>query len=92
MHALRLGYQGLELLTKRNISLPVQEPKLSELCAVRAGQYSYEKVLKLIEDVETELKYQVDDCLHQADFDLVNKIMVDAHLLHWRETCPRLQK
>ncbi len=84
MHALRLGYQGLELLTNRNLSLPVQEPELSELRAVRTGQYSYEKVLKLIEDTEVELKYQVDDCPYQADFDMINRIMVDAHQLHWR--------
>lgn len=83
MHALRLGYQGIELLTNRQLSLPVQEPELSELRAVRKGEYSYDKVLKLIESAEEELKYQVEDCPYTADTDSINKTMVEIHRLHW---------
>jgi hypothetical protein len=83
MHALRLGYQGLELICNRNISLPCKEPELSELRAIRTGQFSYEKVINLIESIEWELKFQVDECPHKTDTELINKTMVELHMQHW---------
>jgi predicted nucleotidyltransferase len=35
MHALRLGYEGIELMTQRRLTLPVAEPNLTTLRAVR---------------------------------------------------------
>jgi hypothetical protein len=40
MHALRLGYEGIGLLTHRRLTLPVAEPNLSTLRAVRSGRIS----------------------------------------------------
>lgn len=83
MHALRLAMQGIELLTYRKLTLPVTEPNLSVLRAVRTGEYSYEKTLSLIEANEDQLKEVVEECTWEADTDLINKFMVDAHRLHW---------
>src|SRR4051794_2469824 len=38
MHALRIGYQGIELLTSGRITLPVPEPERGFLRQVRAGE------------------------------------------------------
>jgi len=38
MHALRLGYEGIEMMTSGRLTLPVAEPNLSTLRAVRSGQ------------------------------------------------------
>jgi hypothetical protein len=38
MHALRLGLQGLELLTTGRITLPVPEPYCAYLRSIRRGE------------------------------------------------------
>jgi uncharacterized protein len=55
MHALRLGLQGIELLTTGRITLPVPEPQLSYLRAVRRGDLSLAEVTAAIDGAEAEL-------------------------------------
>jgi len=55
MHALRLGLQGVELLTTGRISLPVPEPDLSYLRSVRRGEVPLTEVLASIADAEQRL-------------------------------------
>ena len=55
MHALRLGVQGTELLTTGRISLPVPEPDLAYLRAVRRGEVPLGDVLASIDDAERRL-------------------------------------
>lgn len=88
MHALRLGYQGIELLTTGRITLPVPEPALSHLRAVRRGDRTLADTVAAIEQVEAELvaaatagslpaqpgRAWVDDWLHRV------------HLAYWRRT------
>jgi len=38
MHMLRLGFQGVELLTTGRLSLPMREPERSYLLDVRRGR------------------------------------------------------
>ena len=45
MHALRIAYQGIELLATGRITLPVPEPERSELRRVRAGEVPLDDVL-----------------------------------------------
>ena len=52
MHALRLGFEGIELMAQRRLTLPVAQPNLATLRAVRTGQVGFSETLKLIEDAE----------------------------------------
>jgi|SRR5215472_2425053 len=55
MHALRLGVQGVELLTTGRITLPVPEPHRTYLRSIRRGEVPLPEVLAAVEDAEREL-------------------------------------
>jgi uncharacterized protein len=55
MHALRLGLQGIELLTTGRIALPVPPPERDTLRAVRRGELRLADVLDLITGAEARL-------------------------------------
>jgi predicted nucleotidyltransferase len=84
MHALRLGFEGIELLTNRRLTLPVAEPNLSTLRAVRTGQVNFAEALKLIEDAETRLRDEVGCCAWEAERGAIDRFMVAAHTHHWQ--------
>lgn len=84
MHALRLGLQGIELLTTRNLSLPIREPDLSILRDVRLGKLSYDDAVQVIGEAEKELRELVNVCRLEADTALINNYMVNAHLGFWQ--------
>ena len=90
MHALRLGFEGIEMLTHRRLTLPVAEPNLSTLRAVRGGEVSKGEALRLIETAENQLRGLVDDCEWEADRDAINCFMVEAHIEHWSANYPAL--
>ena len=85
MHALRLGYQGLELLQTGRVTLPMPEPERSRVMAVRRGERSFEEVLAEIDEVERKL----DAAFGQTrlpdgpDDDAVNAFLVDAYREAW---------
>jgi hypothetical protein len=84
MHALRLGFEGIELLTHRRLTLPVAEPNLTTLRALRRGEVTFADALRLIEDAQTRLRGLVDACQWNADFAAIDAFMVRAHLAHWK--------
>ena len=55
MHALRLGLQGVELLTTGRITLPVPEPDRAYLRAIRRGELALAEVLDAITSAEARL-------------------------------------
>jgi hypothetical protein len=55
MHALRLGVQGVELLTTGRITLPVPEPHRAYLRAIRRGELPIREVIAAIDDAENTL-------------------------------------
>jgi uncharacterized protein len=55
MHALRLGLQGIELLTTGRITLPVPEPHRGYLRSIRRGERPLAEVLDAIGDAEAQL-------------------------------------
>ena len=55
MHALRLGYQGIELLTTGRISLPIPDETRAYLRSVRRGEPSKDDVIRSIDSIENEL-------------------------------------
>jgi uncharacterized protein len=80
MHALRLGAQGIELLSTGRITLPVPEPAGSYLRAVRSGDVALPEVRAALDEAEAELvrlgaeadvppqpdRAWVDDWLHRS--------------------------
>jgi uncharacterized protein len=85
MHALRLGYQGLELLEAGRLTLPMPEPERSRVMAVRKGERSFEDVLAEIDDVERRLEGALGDTALPdiPDDDAVNAFLVDAYRRAW---------
>lgn len=83
MHALRLGFEGIELMTHGRLTLPVAEPDLTTLRAVRSGRVSFSDALNLIERAEARLRGLVEACTRTADIDRINGFLVRAHLRHW---------
>ena len=55
MHALRLGVQGVELLETGHITLPIPEPDLTRLRAVRRGEHALAETLAWLDAVEARL-------------------------------------
>jgi len=55
MHMLRLGFQGVELLTTGRLSLPMREPERSYLLDVRRGKVGEEACLAKAGELEREL-------------------------------------
>lgn len=83
MHALRLGFEGVELLTKRTLTLPVAEPNLSTLRDVRHGRLTLQQSLELIDDTEAKLRSLLQDCTWKSDTARINALMVKLHQQHW---------
>jgi hypothetical protein len=55
MHALRLGLQGVELLSTGRITLPVPEPDREYLRSIRRGERPLTEVLDAIAAAEARL-------------------------------------
>jgi hypothetical protein len=55
MHALRLGLQGIELLSTGRITLPAPEPHRSYLRSIRRGERPRDEVVDAITDAEEQL-------------------------------------
>jgi uncharacterized protein len=55
MHALRLGVQGVELLTTGRITLPVPEPHLSFLRSIRRGEVPLDDAVDAVAAAEARL-------------------------------------
>ena len=80
MHVLRLGLQGIELLTTGRITLPVPEPHCAYLRSIRRGERPLAEVLDAVADAEARLaqlrdspaiadqpdRRWVDDWLHRS--------------------------
>lgn len=93
MHALRLGVQGVELLTTGRITLPIPEPHLSHLRAIRRGETELGEVVAAIDRAETRLlelstATSVPD---QPDRHWVDQWLHRSHLAYWglRAESPR---
>jgi predicted nucleotidyltransferase len=85
MHALRIGYQGIELLETGRISLPMPEPTRAHLRDVRAGRPPLSEILTEIESVAETLRAAAEraDLPPEADGRAVDAYLVDAYRRAW---------
>ncbi|WP_445255965.1 nucleotidyltransferase domain-containing protein [Nocardioides aurantiacus] len=85
MHALRLGVQGVELLTTGRITLPVPEPDLGFLRSVRRGEVPLADVREAVGRAEARLEALRDssDLPDQPDRAWVDDWLHRSHLAYW---------
>lgn len=85
MHALRLGLQGVELLTTGRITLPVPEPHRSYLRAIRRGEVPLTEVVAAVADAEARLAKLREDGNVPAEPDRrwVDEWLHSSYLDYW---------
>jgi hypothetical protein len=85
MHALRIGYQGVELLTTGRITLPMAEPERGALRAVRGGEVPLDDVLDHIDRVVARLDAACDrpGLRERSDVEAVDRFVVRAYRTSW---------
>lgn len=87
MHALRLGYQGVELLTTGRITLPVPQPQRQYLRSIRRGEVDLDEVVHAVTAAETKLTRLKEDSrlAHEPDRQWVDKWLHRSHLKYWNQ-------
>lgn len=85
MHALRLGYQGVELLTTGRITLPVPEPQRAYLRSVRRGEVALAEVVAAVSETHLELTRLATSASvpELPDTGWVNDWLHRSHLAYW---------
>ena len=90
MHMLRLGFQGVELLTTGRLSLPMREPERSFLLDVRRGKVAEEACFLRAEALERELIALADtSVLPEAPEEArVERWVLDVYQRRWSTDPP----
>lgn len=85
MHMVRLGLQGVELLRTGKISLPIPEPDLTWLRALRQAEYSKQDALDRAEELEAELMslLNTSPLEERADHQEIDRWLERTHRRHW---------
>ena len=85
MHALRIGYQGIELLTTGRITLPMADPQRAALREVRAGRVELAEVLAHLDGVTAQLDHasSAAGLAVYSDVEAVDQFVVDAYRRAW---------
>jgi hypothetical protein len=87
-HALRLGYQGVELLSTGRLTLPVPEPQRSRLIDVRLGKVPLEDALEELVELEAQLVRLTTeaDLPDKTDLAEINSVVAKLYLDYWART------
>ena len=85
MHMLRLGFQGVELLTTGRLSLPMRDPERSFLLEVRRGQVSEQECLTRAGALEQELGdlATASPLPEEPEDEHVEEWVIDAYRRRW---------
>lgn len=84
-HAIRLGIQGIELLTEGEIRLPMAEPAHTWLKDLRVGKYTLEEAIEHIEDIQYILQHLAltADLPEKADYRKIDDWLVNMYQSYW---------
>lgn len=90
-HALRLGIQGIELLTEGHITLPIPEPHRTLLKAMHQGEISRNEALHHIELAHLHLITLADPTTYTplpdtAHLPAINRWLSDTYRQWWNQT------
>ena len=86
MHALRLGFQGIEVSTEARLSLPMKPEHRSYLLDVRQGRESYESVIARLQELEAELEVLLtkgNALPVEPQTDAVDDLLQTLYREHW---------
>lgn len=85
-HMLRLGFQGLELVTSGRIELPMNTYYVEYLKKVRAGEINLEEVLWQSHQLEDNLKREIASTSlpKVANYDRVNQLLIKIYKETWK--------
>ena len=86
MHAARLGYQGMELVTTGRLALPIEGDPADWLRAVRRGEVPYDEWLARVRELDTRLRELESDERYPAaaDREPIERWVIDSHVSSWR--------
>lgn len=86
MHMLRLGYQGVELLSTGRITFPMPEGPRKYTRAVRQGEIPLSDVLSKVGSLEREIKDLLDTSPLSPipNLGVVEEWMLDTYLMTWK--------
>jgi hypothetical protein len=85
-HALRLAYQGYEICTTGQLSLPLPEESRQHVLAVKRGEVSRQDVSRAIVGLTKMSKQLLENGTPlpaAPDWAKIGEFTVDAHLTHW---------
>lgn len=84
-HALRLGFQGREIVSSGQLTLPMRDMERSTVLSVKQGKLTLPEVLVLIADLRAQVveKVETADLPNVADVDRVRELAVRLHRMHW---------
>ena len=89
-HALRLGYQGIEIITKGALALPMDREPLEACMKVKRGEVGFLTALKMVDNVRDELAALLVSkptiIRPKPDMETVNIGMVQITHSYWNET------
>ncbi|UJA19333.1 nucleotidyltransferase [Thermoleophilia bacterium SCSIO 60948] len=88
MHALRIGYQGIELLTDLKITLPVPEPQRSRLMDVRMGRVPPAEILEELDGLIAQLESAPVPHQSPPPQAVIEQWLVETYLDAWRDWEP----
>jgi predicted nucleotidyltransferase len=92
MHILRLGFQGVELLTTGRLTLPMAEQDRAFVYATRLGEVPLQDVLTKAGELERQIKDLLLDAPIPAEpaRDEIQAWMVSMYFEKWKARAPRL--
>ncbi len=92
MHILRLGFQGVELMTTGRLTLPMPEKDRAFVYAVRLGEVPMQEALTKAGELERQIKDLLDDAPVPAvpAREEIEAWMVNLYLQNWKARESRL--
>lgn len=85
-HMVRMGIQGIELLTTGMIELPIKEPNRTWLTDLRNGLHTKAEALDMAEGLAVSLRRLAEDRAvlpERANMSLINRWLVDIYQSEW---------
>lgn len=87
MHAVRLGFQGLELMLTHKINLPMQGKALEFCKAIRAGEVPKAEALRVMTELEAKLETAIEESPfpEQGNREMMSDLLHLIYKADWRQ-------
>jgi predicted nucleotidyltransferase len=85
MHAVRVGYQGLELMHDEKLTLPIPEPKRSRLMEIRNGRVPLDEILTELDELIAQLEVAPISARLPPAGVVLEQWLIATYQDYWRE-------